>query len=221
MGKFLERPRHQGIVAVQKEAKAILKTAREQWLERERVLRERPENRFQWEEARRQYDESGLSGILKEVKDLRGAESLYEDSGSFDENFSDENVGRPYFYAELVINRTRKYHETFYQGGHSDQITTEYVGIQTDKDGTISFYGKRHPFDREGGIVTKIPRIKWEKNREVLENALGKVYTHPILFKDNEIIGSPFFDAWKARGGDLGALGETLKNYKPRIPPNF
>jgi len=176
----------------QQEVEGILEAGHKRKIREERILQVRSENRPKWEDAKRQYDESGLSGILKKVIDLKGAESLYEDSVSFDETLNWEvDGGNPYFYAELVINKTRKRHDTYYTGGYSDEITTKCIGVETDKDGVISFRGKRHPLDRKRGMVVKVPKAKWQKDRGVLENALGKVYRHPIVSKNLEYFNMP------------------------------
>lgn len=196
MGKFIEGLRHkaqQGIVGVQKEVEAILKAGRRQQFERERISRERSENMPQWEEAKRQFNESGLLAIFKKVIDLKGAESYFIDPESFHEmlywNF---DVGSPYFYAELHIETTVKEHdEHYYVGGYSNKITTKYIGIRTDKTGVIEFRGKG-PFGQSK--LVRVSKVKWQENVGVLEDALGKVYHRPLVAERSEMIDNPVFD---------------------------
>lgn len=195
MGKFIEslhRKIQQGNIDAQREADSVLKAARKEQLEIELVLRKRAENKPQWEEAKRQFGESGLFAIFGKVVDLGGAESYYVDPESFDKIiYWKESVGRPYFYAELNIKTIVKEHdEHYYVGGYSNKITTKYVGIETDKDGVISFRGKRGPF----GLTVRVPKTKWQKNVGVLENALGRVYHHSLTSERREMIGNPYFD---------------------------
>lgn len=176
--------------------------------ERERILQQRAKNRPQWEEAKRQFDESGLLTVLKRAIEFKTAKSYYVNPENFDDllhwNF---DVGDPYFYVELHIGATVKYHDRHYHvGGYSNKTTTKYVGILTDKDGTISFRGTRlsgHLGRVEGlvdgisvevPIVIKVPKVKWERDRGNLENALGKAYHHPLISERSEVIDNPVFD---------------------------
>ena len=146
----------------------------------------------QWEEAKRQFNESGLLAIFKKVIDLKGAESYYVDPENFDEMiYWNWVVGAPHFYAELHIKTIVKEHdEHYYVGGYSNKTTTKYVGIRTNKDGAISFLGKRGPLS----LTVKVPKAKWQGNAEVLEDALGRVYSHPLTAERREIIDNPTFD---------------------------
>jgi len=211
MGRFLEGLRHknqQEEIAATKEAENILHAAREQQLERERILRKRAENRPQWEEAKRQFNESGLLAIFKKVIGLNGAESYYVDPENFDEMiYWKFQVGAPYFYAELHIKTTIKEHdEHYYVGGYSNKIKTKYIGVRTDQDGKVSFRGSRLSgyVGRVEGftdgvfvtmpIVVKVPKTRWQENVEVLEDALGKVYEHPLVSEKRDMIDNPVFD---------------------------
>lgn len=223
MGKFIESLRQkaeQRTFAAQKQAEEILKEGEKQRSEEERIAMERTQNRLPWEKSRDQFNESGLFTILQNVIKLRGALGRYVDPQNFDELlYWKWDVGRPYYRAELHIQETRKYHETFYQGGHSERITTTYIAIKTDQDGTISFQGSM--FSGRIGrlkipVVAKVPRAKWENNTDALENALGKVYPHPRVSNKDEIIGSPFFDHLAELGGGLDSLGQALRDYKPK-----
>ena len=211
MGRFIESLRQrlqQENKDVQKEAEAILEAGRKQQLERERILRERSKNMPQWEEAKRQFNESGLLGVFKKVIDLKGAESYYVDPENFDEMlYWKFQVGTPYFYVELHIEKSVKEHdEYYYVGGYSNKITTKYIGVRTDQDGNVSFRGSRLSgyVGRVEGltdgvfvnmpIVVKVPKTRWQGNPEVLEDALGKVYHLPVVAETNEMIDNPVFD---------------------------
>ena len=171
----------------------------------------------QWEEAKRQFNESGLLGVFKKVIDLKGAESYYVDPENFDEMlYWKFQVGTPYFYVELHIEKSVKEHdEYYYVGGYSNKITTKYIGVRTDQDGNVSFRGSRLSgyVGRVEGltdgvfvnmpIVVKVPKTRWQGNPEVLEDALGKVFRHPIISEEREMINNPsfdkFFDKFKRR----------------------
>lgn len=147
----------------------------------------------QWEEAKRQFNESGLLTIFQKVIDLKRAESYYIDPENFDRTlYWKWAVGAPYFYAELYIERSVREHDEYYfVGGYSNKIATKYVGVRTDKDGAVSFYGKKHPFDHKGGMLVKVPKTKWQGNVGALEDALGRVYYHPLTSEKREIYANP------------------------------
>ncbi len=188
MGKLIESLRHSILqeeqIAAQKEAENLLREARKQQLERERMLQRRAKNRLHWEASRKHFHESGVLGLLQEVVDLGGARGIYVDPESFDKLlWWKEAVGNPCFHAELHIKEARKEQdEHYFTGGHSDKITTRYISVDTDQDGTVSFCGKLLPFD----LTVRVPKAKWEEDKGVLEKALGKVYHHPQVSINRE-----------------------------------
>jgi hypothetical protein len=185
MGRFIEGLRRNGVQQAQREADRILEAAR-----------------------RKQFYESGLLGILNEVIAEKGAEAKYVDPADFDRMiYWKFDVGHPDFYAELHIQNKREYDGALINGGHEDKITRKYVSISTDKDGSITFRGARisgqlgsvegFAFGTfvELPIIIKVPKAEWSSNREVLEDALGKVCRHPRKSEKTEIVDSPFFDS--------------------------
>jgi len=229
MGKFIEglrRRTQQEAATAEREAEKILEQAWQRQLEEQRTSMKRAENKPQWKESRRQFIESGIMGILQKTIELGGAYGYYVDPEDFDdtldhrwEQFGYWDPGSPYHYAQLHLEKTRRYHETFYQGGHSDTITTKYISIETDHEGTVLFRGSISPGNLSCvkiPVVVKVPKTKWEKNGDVLENALGKVYSYPLVLKHDEMVDSPFFDHWRELGGGLGNLGQALGDFRPK-----
>lgn len=181
----------------QQESSRVLEEAEKIAIERVRILQERDKNRPQWEEAKRQFNQSGLLVVLKKAIEFKTAESYYIDPENFDDmirwNF---DVGTPHFHAELHIKTTIKGHDDhYYVGGYSNKITTKYLGIKVDKTGAIEFRGKGL-FGHSKFV--RVSKVKWQGNVGVLEDALGRVYHHPRAAERSEMIDNPVFDRYFA-----------------------
>ena len=120
------------------------------------------------------------------------AETLHVNPENFDDMiYWKWDAGSPYFYSELHIKRVVKEHDKHYfVGGYSNKIITRYIGIFTDKEGDISFFGKRGPF----AVRAEIPRVRWDGDSGILGGALGKVSRHPLISERQEMFDNPVFD---------------------------
>lgn len=104
-------------------------------------------------EAKRQFEESGLKSLIDSLLQIQPELRF------------------------MVFTETEGDYPNFYHEGQylcNITITNSLsIEIATTHDGTIRFNG-----DREKGSST-ITKRKWESNKSVLEEALGKAYKNP------------------------------------------
>ncbi|MDO8582913.1 MAG: hypothetical protein Q7R51_00085 [bacterium] len=144
--------------------------------------------------AKAQFDESGIKALVDELlrvkPDIRfGPKNDF--SGGTEEKYK----------CELILDQS----SNFDGSGH-----IRFIEIDTASDGTITFRGgptwaivqSEGFLRRKVGKVIAVPleisigRDKWIGNRDLLEDALGKVYENPKL-----IANGPHNPAWGERAG--------------------
>lgn len=119
-------------------------------------------------EAKKQFDQSGLMDLIRQLLDIQRGLLFKEDNYSYWVNHPTEYFeGRSHdcqIFLETETNVERR----------RTRWVEKYIHIKTTSDGTIEFSGGKNG-------CSVLYKNKWVNNKNVLEEALGKAYSDPIV----------------------------------------
>lgn len=118
-----------------------------------------------WKKAKRHFNQSGVREMLEDVVTLKGAESISENKDNKVRNYDLKQ-------RQFIVNTDELPHEIFSLTlvVRRSESKMSSVSISANADGDIVFSGKDE---------IRIPRISWQEDRLVLEEALRKTYINP------------------------------------------
>lgn len=175
MGGFLEDLRKQmaaedqaQLIARQnaeKERVASLESARERQLQKEKERRLREDS---WRIAKAHFEQTGVRGMFNRIISLKAAMSMSEDKDNKEKDYdvkrrkwidSEDKPPKENFTVWLSISKT--------------ESESSFIRIVTSADGTLTFHG---------ASAISVPKEKWESNKGILEEVLGRVYKQPRIY---------------------------------------
>lgn len=173
---FIEEQRKQRQKEIEAQQKLELASRGESEKEEERRgsrIREIARRRELYEESVRRFRQSGLPLLIAELGNLGSYSSFYERDHIEDNfylfNYDNENLLSMYNTGETHICEM-----TISSRQVGDKAESKSIEIETDAEGTISF---------KAGFLgsSTITQSHWQRDRDVLEKALGKAYNHPKI----------------------------------------
>ena len=133
-------------------------------------------------ESKKQFYESGLGDLINELSEVCGAgvEERSEAPMAVGDIGAPRNNRRRQYFNYKVSNNDLGKHvcEVNFPG---EPYSLSFFRITTTPDGTIIFEGGK--INKRTQLKITINKNKWKGNRDVLEDALGRVYGNPIIHR--------------------------------------
>jgi hypothetical protein len=155
---FLENLRRQNL----EEKEATRKFAQERELEDGQKEQEREIIKQRVEKAREHFNQSGVVDLIKELENLGKIHEIEITNPSSALGISAKDINVYNTYA--VISG---------YSGHNG-LPYRYICISARVDGTIVFKGTKEE---------AVSKAKWNEDRDILEEALGRAYYEPEIYK--------------------------------------
>lgn len=177
---FLEELRRQKVAEEQVQQIARQNTGKERLASLESAKKQEVQKEKEAEDARNLIKKSKIkfhrAGIPELIKSLNEIKPIrFEEGYPHDEYALTPDRNERYGFDQDWKYHCRVYLTKRHDSGGGDMYYEEvYFSIITDSEGTISF---------EGAKKKKIKQSKWEKNPEILEEALGNAYHSPAILQ--------------------------------------